>query len=120
MALEDLVRLISPRCPKHALAILRVFYYQGKDDIVTKADLMKQLGMKQRTLEYYITKLRHWRIISTERHWGGPPHYHLSPTAFHARVDTLLVDSLQNLVDNRVWQAEQPTTTRFASAEVRR
>lgn len=103
MALVDLCKFLAPRRPQNVRQILDAFYLQ--DGGVTKVELMRQTGLKLRTLEYYITKLRLWRIISTERHRGGPPHYHLEPRSFHARIDTILFDALRNLAMPKLLQS---------------
>lgn len=94
MALDDLCKFLAPRRPEIVRQILSAFYLE--DEGVTKAELMRQVGLKQRTLEYYITKLKRWRIIRTERRWDAPALYHLEPRSFHVRLDTLLCDPLRN------------------------
>jgi len=101
--LVDLCRFLAPRRPEIVRQILSAFYLQ--DEGVTKAELMRQVGLKQRTLEYYITKLRRWRIIRTSRR-HSPARYFLEPKMFHARVDTVLCDALNNLTMPKLLQSE--------------
>jgi len=116
MALEDLARLIAPRCPKNALKILRCFYL--KDGGCTFAELLKATELKKRTLEYYLAHFRRWKILWTRREWMRPATYYLEFTAFHARLDTLLCDSLKNLVKDRMWEANE-RGGKYLAAEIR-
>lgn len=102
MALDDLARLVCPRKPGVALKVLNCFYMTNGG--VTKAELLRQLGLKPRTLEYYLTRFKHWRIISTRRRYCRPASYHLEPRQFHVRADTLLVDPLSHLKNFGLWQ----------------
>lgn len=98
MALEDVARFIAPKRPQRALAILRCFY--GGESL-TKAEIMKEADMRKRSLEYYITKFRRWKILWTYRRWKMPAVYRVEASAFHARVDSVLVDSLETLSRQR-------------------
>jgi len=94
MALEDLARFIAPKRPRRALSILNCFY--GGESL-TKAEIMAETGMRKRSLEFYITKFRRWKILWTHRRWKMPAVYSVAASAFHARIDSVLVDSLTNL-----------------------
>lgn len=118
MALEDLARLIAPKRPKNALKILRCFYGVEGGRGRTMRELMQETGMKEKTIRYYITCLKRWRILLTQRNYMKPATYHLDHRGFHARIDSLLCDPLKNLINFGLWQANEPITPRFASAEV--
>ena len=100
--MSDLCRFLAPRRPEIVRQILNAFYLE--DEGVTKAELMRQVGLKQRTLEYYITRLRRWRVIRTSRR-HSPARYFLEPKMFHARIDTLLVDPLHHFRAPKPWQS---------------
>jgi len=101
MALSDLCRFLAPRRPEIVRQVLNAFYLE--DEGVTKAELMRQVGLKQRTLEYYITKLRRWKIIRTSRR-HSPARYFLEPKSFHVRLDSMLVDPLRYFTI-KLWQS---------------
>ena len=96
MAIEDLAKLVAHKRPDVMLRILRCFYMQ--DGGLTKDDLMRQTGLNRKILEYYMTRLRYWRILHTRRRRDLPALYFLEPHAFHARIDTLLCDPLTCLI----------------------
>lgn len=98
IALEDIARFIAPKRPKRALSILNCFY--GGEGL-TAAEIMKETGMREKALRYYITKLKRWKILWTHRRWMMPAVYHVEAGAFHARVDSVLVDPLKNLSHQR-------------------
>lgn len=96
IALEDLARLIAPKRPRQALAILRCFY--PKNEGRTFEELMRETGIKEKALRYYITRLKRWRLIYTMRGRNhSPAAYCLDSRGFHARIDTMLVDPVTNL-----------------------
>ena len=95
MALEDVAKLIAPRNPDSALRFLRCFY--GSKEGLTKEEIIRQTGMSPKMFEYFLTRMRRWRMIKGGRvkdQWR----YFLTPEAFHARIDTLLVDAVHNLI----------------------
>lgn len=94
MALEDLARFIAPKRPKRALSILNCFYGGER---LTKAEIMKETGMRKRSLEFYITKFRRWKILWTQRRRNMSAVYSIAASAFHARIDSVLLDPLTNL-----------------------
>lgn len=95
MALEDLARFIAPKRPNRMLTILRCFY--GGDG-ATKASIMHQTGIKQRALEYYITRLKKWKVLWVRRRRRGMAAvYSVEPSAFRVRLDSVLVDPLITL-----------------------
>lgn len=95
MALEDLARLLSPKRPDKVVRLFETF--RGGSEL-TKEELVKQSGLSESMVEYYVTKLREWYMLSTRRNQKNQVTYSLNPDAFHARVDTLLVDPIRNLV----------------------
>jgi len=95
VALEDIARLVSPRRPEVALRILQCFMPDNEG--VTKAQLLQRTGLKLKSLEYYLTILRCWRLISSQRRRGQPSLYFLEPVGFHSKLDTLFVDPLRVL-----------------------
>lgn len=109
MALEDLACLVASKRPQNVLRILRCFYMENGGHTFT--ELMKRTGLREKALRYYITRLRRWRIISTQRRYLRPALYHLEPKAFHARIDTLLCDPLKHLVIFKLWQGDPLATT---------
>lgn len=94
MALEDLARFIAPKSPERMLAILRCFY--GGDG-ATKASIMRQTGLREKALNYHITRLKKWKILWTRRRHLLPAIYHVEPRAFRVRLDSVLVDPLITL-----------------------
>lgn len=98
MALEDVARFIAPKRPKRALSILNCFYGGER---LTKAEIMKETGIKLRSLESYFTRFKRWKILWTHRRWNMPAVYSVAASAFHARVDSVLVDPLTNLSHQR-------------------
>jgi len=109
MALEDVARFLSSHRPRQMLSLLNCFY-GGR--MPTKAELMKQTGLKGRALSYYITRLKRWKILYTHRRRNMQATYSIEPSMFHARIDTLLCDPLKNLSHN---QERQPATPREAA-----
>jgi len=95
VALEDVAKLISPKRPDQVLRLLGVF--RGGSEL-TKEELVRQSGLSESMVEYYVTKLREWYMLGTRRNRRNQVVYSLNPDAFHARVDTLLVDPIRNLV----------------------
>jgi len=93
MALEDVAKLVSPRAPEIVLKILGCFY--NKEGL-TREEILKETGLNGKAFEYYLTKLRHFRLIQGEGR-GGIYRYRLSPDGFHSRVDTLFVDPIKTL-----------------------
>lgn len=93
MALEDVARLVCPHAPDRALKLLKAFYKEGE---LSKNELLKASEMNEKIFRYYLTQFRKYRIIRGERTVNGYK-YHLSPHAFHARLDTLFVDPLRTL-----------------------
>jgi len=98
MALEDLARFIAPKCPKRALSILSCFYGGER---LTKAEIMKETGMGEKALNYHITRFKRWKILWTHRRWKMPAVYSIAASAFHARIDSVLLDPLTNLSRQR-------------------
>ncbi len=95
MALEDVAKLIAPRNPDPALRFLRCFYRSNEG--LTKEEIVRQTGISPKMFEYFLTRMRRWRMIKgtkVKNQWR----YFLTPEAFHARIDTLLVDAVQNLI----------------------
>lgn len=99
MAIEDTARLLSPKRPAIALKILQCFY--KTDEGVTKAKLLQQTGLKPKTLEYYISLFRRWKLLETHRRKGAPCHYTLSFAAFHSHVDSIYCDPIKTLGGSR-------------------
>jgi hypothetical protein len=95
MALDDVAHLISPHRPAIARRILMCFY---KNNGRSLADLLKETGLKEKTLRYYLTRMRFYRLIEYDR---DQRLYYLTLTAFHARIDTLLIDPISALVGGR-------------------
>lgn len=93
MGLEDLARFLAPKRPERAMAILRCFY--KNEDGCTMSDLMRETGLREKALRYYITKFRRWKLLWTERRYCQPAIYHLEPRPFHVRLDTVLIDPLK-------------------------
>ena len=95
MALEDVAKLIAPRNPDPALRFLRCFY--GNRDGLTKEEIIRGAGVSPKMFEYFLTRMRRWRMIRGKK-VGAQWRYFLTPEAFHARIDTLFVDAVQNLL----------------------
>ena len=95
LALDDVARLISPRRPDLALRILRCFYLRNGRSF---DDLLKETKIPEKMLRFYFTKMRRYRLLEYDR---DQRLYYLMPTAFHARVDTLLIDPVSTLVGGR-------------------
>lgn len=90
--MEDVAKLISPRRPEQALRLLRCF--QGGES-KSFEELLRETGLGEKLLRYYITKLRHLRLIDYSRNTRK---YSLDYGAFHARIDTLLCDPIKSLL----------------------
>lgn len=103
MALEDTAKLLAHKAPDQVLRILRCF--QGGASR-TFEELQRETGLNPKTLEYYLTILRKWYLLHSQKVMGEI-RYFLSPEAFHARVDSLIVDPVRHLVEKRV--SESPT-----------
>ncbi len=95
MALEDVARLLSPKTPQNAVRLLECF--RGGEP-KTKEDLVRESGLSESMVEFYLTRMRRWYMLTARRERGGRTLYELNPEAFHARIDTLLVDPVRNLV----------------------
>ena len=105
MALEDLARFLARKRPEKALSILRCFYMEVGG--LTKEDLMRCTGIRLKALEYYMTRMRYWRILHTKRRHNAQALYYLVPQAFHARIDSLLCDPLARLVSDDLLTRER-------------
>lgn len=92
--MEDLARFLAPKRPERATSILRCFY--NNDGGCTLAEMMRETGMREKALRYYITRFRRWRLLRTERRYCQTALYHLELRSFHVRLDTLLCDPLRN------------------------
>jgi hypothetical protein len=92
-ALEDVARLVAPRRVDVVLRILRCF--QGKESL-TREEIICETGLGEKTFEYYLTKLRYFRLVQGFRSRNGY-HYYISVDGFHSRIDTLFVDPVRNL-----------------------
>ena len=99
MGLNDLARFLAPKCPRRARAILQCFY--GNDGGCTLADMMRETGMREKTLQYHLTKFRRWKLLWTERRHRAPAIYHLEMRPFHVRLDTVLIDPLRVFHDGQ-------------------
>jgi len=94
MALEDVAKLVAPHKPHLAMKLLRAFY--GKPHGITREEILRETGLGEKMFEYFLTKLRHYRIVQGTKA-GGVYRYYLSPDAFHARIDTLFVDPVKTI-----------------------
>jgi len=103
MALEDTAKLLAHKAPDQVLRILRCF--QGGASR-TFEELQQETGLNKKTLEYYLTILRRWYLLHSQKVMGEI-RYFLSPEAFHARVDSLIVDPVRHLVEK---QSSEPPT----------
>ncbi len=92
-ALEDVAQLVAPRRADVVLRILRCF--QGKESL-TREEIIRETGLGEKTFEYYLTKLRHFRLVQGFKSRDGY-HYYISVDGFHSRIDTLFVDPVRNL-----------------------
>lgn len=95
MALEDVARLLSPKTPQNAVRLLECF--RG-GEAKTKEDLVRESGLSESMVEFYLTRMRRWYMVTARRGSDGKTVYEVNPEAFHARIDTLLVDPVRNLV----------------------
>lgn len=95
MALEDTAKLISPKRPDIALKILQSFY--KTDEGITKAKLLQQTGLKAKTLEYYISLFKRWKLLETHRRRNLSCFYSLDYRGFHSHVDTKYCDPIKSL-----------------------
>lgn len=95
MAIEDVAKLIAPHKPDLAVKLLSAFYL--RKDGLTREEVLKASELHPKMFEYLLTKLRFYRIVYGSR-YEGVYRYHLSPEAFHARIDTLFVDAVKSLV----------------------
>jgi predicted transcriptional regulator len=95
MALEDVARLISSKRPQQVLKLLRCFYGGTPCKL---EDLMRATGFNEKQLRYYITRLRRLRLIEFDSRTRT---YSLDYKGFHARIDTIFVDAIENLVKKR-------------------
>lgn len=94
MALEDVAKLLSPKRINNAVRFLESFK-GGKSK--TKEEIVGETNISESMIEVYITKLRTWYMLDSRKDKSGRVHYSLNPEAFHARVDTLLIDPIRNL-----------------------
>lgn len=95
MALEDVARLISVKRPEQVLKLLRCFYGGNQCEL---KDLMRETGLSEKQLRYFITKMRRLRLIEFDPRTRT---YSLDYKGFHARIDTIFVDAIENLVKSR-------------------
>lgn len=95
MALTDVARMISPKRPEMALRLLECF--RG-GSWVNKTHLVRESGLSEWMVEYYITKLKDWYMLDTKKDQTNQIFYTINPEAAHARLDTLLIDPLRALV----------------------
>lgn len=92
-ALEDVAQLVAPRRPDVALRIVRCF--QGRESL-TREDIIRETGLGKKTFEYYLTKLRRFRLVQGFKARDGY-RYYISVDGFHSRIDTLFVDPVRTL-----------------------
>lgn len=90
-----MARLVSPRRPDVVRRILEAFRGGAT---VTKEELLRHSGVSEKMLEYFLAEMNRWYMLTSKRAREGKVYYTLNPEAFHARIDTLLVDPLRNLV----------------------
>jgi hypothetical protein len=93
--LDDVASLVAPGKPENARAILMAFY---RRDGVPFKDLVKATGLKDKTLRYYITKLRYFHLIFYDR---AERVYRIDLGGFRARCRSLFVDPIENLITPR-------------------
>jgi len=103
MGLDDLARFLAPKRPERAKSILRCFY--DNDEGCTLAGMMRETGLREKALRYYITKFKWWKLLWSERRFCQQALYRLEPKAFHVRLDTKLVDPLRYLKSPLSWQS---------------
>lgn len=95
MGLEDLARFLAPKRPENALAILRCFYGADGGRGRTMGEIVRETGLREKNVRYYMTRFRRWKLIWTERRHREQAIYHLEPRPFHVRLDTVLCDPLR-------------------------
>jgi hypothetical protein len=94
MTLEDTAALISPRGVPQLVRLLECF--RGGRHL-TFGQLLRETGFKEKLLEYYLTRLRKWSLLQSERVLGEV-RYFLTPGAFRARVEAEVISPVENLV----------------------
>lgn len=91
MALDDVLRLISPRTPEKAGRFLRCFYNRNG---LARDEIQREAGLSRKDFEYLLTKFRRLKLIRGERSRQGY-HYHLSRDGYAVRIEDMLINPIK-------------------------